>query len=399
MKVERAEVAAEARRVAGHEVGHRPERVPRGGLVARLARQAREAEERLDRDRAAARHRVVEEVPGTHDEPLVVHPRVVEAFEPLVPEEPQRLVGEGARLVEPAAVEGRLVHVDQRRGDERPVLEVALELRLTRLPRAEEPAVAAHVAQDELRVPDRGGDVVGPVERPAGLGEGAAREPVPPGQDLVVACGVDPALPRRVELAPDASDPLGLGLAGHEEDALALEVRAPVHAPVLRRVLGVGGPEDLPQLVGRPDEELALVALGVGVLRRVETAGRVGHLAQDVVERLFRDAPAVGVAEGEPRVQVERRELGVVVEHLLKVGHEPVGVHRVPVEAAADLVVHAAARHHRERRVRHLPRARVLRALPEAQDEVPDHRLRELRLAAEAPIGVVELLGELLETA
>src|SRR5204863_6055515 len=112
-----------------------------------------------------------------------------------------RLVGEGARVVEPAAVEGRLVHVDPRRGDEHVVLEVALELRLTRLPRAEEPAVAAHVAKDELRVSDRGGDVVGPVERPAGLGEGAARQAVPPGQDLVVASGVDATLPRRVERA------------------------------------------------------------------------------------------------------------------------------------------------------------------------------------------------------
>ena len=47
-------------------------------------------------------------------------------------------------------------------------------------------------------------------------------------------------------------------------------------------------------LVGSPDEEAALLALGVGVLRRVEAARRVEHLAHDVVERLGDDAPVAG---------------------------------------------------------------------------------------------------------
>src|SRR6267143_1653680 len=95
------------------------------------------------------------------------------------------------------------------------------------------------------------------------------------------------ALTYLVEPASDGRDPLGLGLPGHVEDALSFEVRAPVQAPVLRSVLGVGGPEHLTQLLRRPHEELPFVALGVGVLRRVEAAERVGHLTQDVVERLF----------------------------------------------------------------------------------------------------------------
>src|SRR5262245_19897359 len=61
------------------------------------------------------------------------------------------------------------------------------------------------------------------------------------------------------------------------------------------------------------------------------------------------------------------------------------------MEAAADLIVHTAAGHHRQRRVGHLARARILGTLPVAQDELPDHRLRKLRRAAETAVGVVEL--------
>src|SRR2546425_12978878 len=75
------------------------------------------------------------------------------------------------------------------------------------------------------------------------------------------------------------------------QDVLPLEVRPAVDSPVLRRRSGVGLPERLAQLLHAPDEELPLVTLGVGVLGGVEAAGGIGHLAQDVIERLLGDAP------------------------------------------------------------------------------------------------------------
>ena len=84
-------------------------------------------------------------------------------------------------------------------------------------------------------------------------------------------------------------------------------------------------------------------------------------------------------------MEVERGELRVVVEHLLEVGHQPVGIHRVAVESAAELVVHPA------------PREVVAGALPEAQHELPDHRLGKLRCPAQAAFGLVELAGDRLE--
>src|SRR2546430_4823964 len=87
---------------------------------------------------------------SAHDQPLVVAPGIVEALEPLVPEEPQHLLAEPARLVEPTAVERRLVDVDQRRGDHGVVLEGALELGPAALPPPEEAAARAPRAEGEL---------------------------------------------------------------------------------------------------------------------------------------------------------------------------------------------------------------------------------------------------------
>src|SRR5574341_1881289 len=129
VEVERAEKAAEACRVARHEVGHRPER-PRGrGLVPSLPGQDRQPQERLHGDRAAAGHGIVEEVPRTDDQALVVAARVVEPLERLVPEEPQHLLDERAGRVEPRTLEGRLVDLEEGRAYHRVVLEAAPELR------------------------------------------------------------------------------------------------------------------------------------------------------------------------------------------------------------------------------------------------------------------------------
>ena len=96
-------------------------------------------------------------------------------------------------------------------------------------------------------------------------------------------------------------------------------------------------------------------------------------------------------------MQVERRQLRVVVEHLFEVRHEPQAIHRIAREAAAELVVHAAARHLHQRRVHHAARVGIVAAAGEPQDELPDHRLRKLRCAAEPAVLLVELRRDALE--
>ncbi len=64
------------------------------------------------------------------------------------------------------------------------------------------------------------------------------------------------------------------------------------------------------------------------------------------------------------------------------------------MEAAAELVVDAAAGHAGQGVPQHLERTRVAGALPDAQDRFPGHGLRELGRLAEAAVALVELARE-----
>ena len=101
-------------------------------------------------------------------------------------------------------------------------------------------------------------------------------------------------------------------------------------------------------------------------------------------------------------VHIRAGELRLIVEHLLEVRDVPEGVHRVAVEAAADVVMHSARGHfpegeqgHRPRLIAILFRRRTRRA---AQEEIDDAWLRKFRRTAEAAVFVVESLGELGES-
>jgi hypothetical protein len=122
----------------------------------------------------------------------------------------------------------------------------------------------------------------------------------------------------------------------------------------------------------------------------------VAQLAQQVVGGAAGD-PAVPVGAGElPGVGVHAQELGVVVQHLLEVGHQPAPVGRVAVEAAAELVEDAAGGHPVHGQLGHAERP-LEAAQVAAEEELQRHRLGELRRLAEAAPGRVERLAQPLE--
>ena len=71
-----------------------------------------------------------------------------------------------------------------------------------------------------------------------------------------------------------------------------------------------------------PDEELAFFPLAVCVGRREEAAVFAGHFPEYVIQRFLSNSPVERTASGQPGVQVKAREKGVIVEHLLEVGHK-----------------------------------------------------------------------------
>ena len=69
------------------------------------------------------------------------------------------------------------------------------------------------------------------------------------------------------------------------------------------------------------------------------------HVPQNILEDVARGVRVALVAAHQPRIEVEIHQLGVVIQHLLEMRHEPFGVHGITREAAADLIVNSARGH------------------------------------------------------
>ena len=196
---------------------------------------------------------------------------------------------------------------------------------------------------------------------------------------------------RQVEPAGDI-----LGRLRGEQDGVALPVAADIDAPAAAGDLGVLLVQELVQLIASPDEVLAFDAFGVGVGGGVE--GPVGSLqaVEQVVGRLpcdSREELGIAAVVGHPmRVQVQRDQEGVVVEHFLEVRDEPDLVNRVAMEASGELVVDAAFGHLAQRMSKMtsgfiaIARCPVQRLLDQ---ELQVEGLGELGRAAEAAVRAV----------
>ena len=109
-------------------------------------------------------------------------------------------------------------------------------------------------------------------------------------------------------------------------------------------------------LIARPDVIRPLLALGLGIESRIEAPFRRGHLPFDEPKSsLGFVAPARVVGELECQ-QMHRRELGIVVEHLLEVRDQPVPIGRIPVITARQLVADAPPGHPVQREQHHFER-------------------------------------------
>ena len=238
----------------------------------------------------------------------------------VVPEARAHLFGEALAVEEPGLVGGRFVERDAAVGERGVVLEEGLHRGAAAGVDAQQCAVVGvHVVEDEGCRALGCGDESRLAKLRAGLREGVDREAVPGGdhfgiggrRDAASAAdeqGLTAALQRCVQVlfrdVQPASD--RSGLVDDVEDGLALEVAADVDAPIAARALGVGGWQQLEELVAGPDEVFSLDALGVGVGRGEERA--VGRLeaAEQVVAGLSGDAAEELVAGQPPGGQVER---------------------------------------------------------------------------------------------
>ena len=146
------------------------------------------------------------------------------------------------------------------------------------------------------------------------------------------------------------------------------------------------------ELVAAPQVIKTLLSFGVRIQRGVKPTIRVAHFPQQPAGRFpggLSEQPVGSDAQG---VGVEAEQLGVVVEHLFEVGDHPLPIGGVTEEAAADVIIDAAARHPGQGGHHHVQTL----AVAIGRGPVPQHpgkraRHRKLGRAAEPAFGTVVL--------
>ena len=275
--------------------------------------------------------------------------------------------------------------------------------------RCQRPSAPRRFVEQELAVLDGGLEPVGASSAAAASASDASISPFHSVSTLSsspgagAARGPRTALPGRLDLGRPGSSPRCVqpGRGWCDPRSCRSSVNS-YHSSAT----SASSPSDVADLAGRPHVEQALVAVAVlvgrvGVLGRVEPAGGMAQVAQHVLDRLVDDLLPAFLAEDEVGVEVDADQQRLVVEHLLEVGHQPLLVDRVAGEAAADVVVHAAAGHRVERRGDDRAARRPAGAHVGPQHQVEAHRRRELRRRAEpAPLASndpAQLLQRLVE--
>ena len=97
-----------------------------------------------------------------------------------------------------------------------------------------------------------------------------------------------------------------------------------------------------------PCVKFTLMSFALSVFSRVERTVWASHVTEHVGKDTTGDffhAWAVFGWGGQTGVEVEGRELGVIVEHFLEMGHEPAVIDGVAGEATAELVMEATGGH------------------------------------------------------
>ena len=158
----------------------------------------------------------------------------------------------------------------------------------------------------------------------------------------------------------------------------------------LAEQLRVGRAQHLLDLGLRPDVELALLALAVGIQRGGKTAALGNHFGQQPAHCLLDAHGIERVGSLPPGLAHQVDQQRVVVEHLLEVRGEPALVDGVARETAAEVVVDAALADVGERDVDGVPGGLVAvadGATPQQPEEAP---LREFRRALQSAASHVD---------
>jgi hypothetical protein len=175
-----------------------------------------------------------------------------------------------------------------------------------------------------------------------------------------------------------------VGVRQPVEDVVAFPVAPGAHVVDGFEQAAIRLRDNLVDLGLAPDVVPALLAFGIGVVARGEAAVGRAHVGQNPDDRFLDSLPEQFLAGDLPVPGQPGDQLGIVVEHLLEMRHQPAMIDRVAGEAAGEMVVDAALadvlRGHGHRGNVALVAGRQ----PHAAQELEYGGLRELRRTGEA---------------
>ena len=104
--------------------------------------------------------------------------------------------------------------------------------------------------------------------------------------------------------------------------------------------------------------------------------------------------PKEGVSAGLVAFKIEPGQKRIVVQHLLKMGHQPALVDRITVKASPEMVVHAALRHFAKRMCGHVQVALIAGCVGVAQKQRKNGSIREFGSLPYSAVGLIIVLGQ-----
>src|SRR5258708_30136695 len=107
------------------------------------------------------------------------------------------------------------------------------------------------------------------------------------------------------------------------ENILSFKISIAGHVIAIGKIFAVSRTKNSVDLSARPDIEFTFLALGIGIERGTECAVRRGHLADQPIEGLLGTLQKQFVAVASVGKREQFQNLGVVVEHFLKMRDQP----------------------------------------------------------------------------
>ena len=152
-------------------------------------------------------------------------------------------------------------------------------------------------------------------------------------------------------------------------------------------------------LLGCPYVVATFFALAVSIKCGIKASSRRGHFAINPANSFFDHGGVEWILRIEPSTGISIDQQSIVVEHLLEVRYQPVGIYAVAGKATAKLIEQAAVRHCAESNAAHFinPRSQIRPGRwTKCSQEIKRHGGREFRCFAEATILIIVVTADAL---